>query len=122
MKKTTTIIYFLFLICFLCTAYSQDRKKDIIDGSLKETIYNKYKKAVWAFDKKDFDALFFEFFQKQNDTKIILTKEEFYIYTIKIAIYSEKYGMLYKDHKEEAKQTKKEWFDKKYSDYLESKK
>jgi hypothetical protein len=30
--------------------------------------------------------------------------------------------MLYKDHKTEAQQTKKEWFDKKYSDYLESKK
>jgi hypothetical protein len=123
MKKTVTkIIYFLLLIGSISAAFSQDKNTEAIDGAIKENIYHKYKKVVWAFDKKDFDALFFKFFQKQNDTNVMLTKEEFYSYTIKIAIYSEKYGMLYKDHKEEAQQTKKEWFDKKYSDYLESKK
>ncbi|WP_396170467.1 hypothetical protein [Flavobacterium sp.] len=123
MKKIIPIVTLvLFLSCSISDALAQDKKSVDIDGTLKESIYHKYKKEVWAFDKKDFDNLFFEFFQKQNDTNIKLTKEEFYTYTIKIAIYSEKYGMLYKDHKTEAQQTKKEWFDKKYSDYLESKK
>ena len=123
MKKLILIVSsILFLLCSTSTALAQDKKPIDMDSSLKESIYHKYKKEVWAFDKKDFDALFFEFFEKQNDQKTILAKEEFYTYTIKIAIYSEKYGMLYKDHKKEAQQTKKEWFDKKYSDYLESKK
>ena len=123
MKKLIPIVGSLFfLLCSTSTALAQDKKPTDMDSSFKEPIYYKYKKEVWAFDKKDFDALFFEFFQKQNDINIKLTKEEYYTYTIKIAIYSEKYGMLYKDHKKEAQQTKKEWFDKKYSDYLESKK
>ena len=123
MKKIISIVfYFAFLSCCISTTLAQDNKPLDIDVDIKESIYHKYKKEVWAFDKKDFDALFFEFFEKQNDQKTILTKEEFYTYTIKIAIYSEKYGMLYKDHKAEAQQTKKEWFDKKYSEYLESKK
>jgi hypothetical protein len=50
-----------------------------------------------------------------------LTKEEFYGYTIKIAIYSEKLGLLYKDQKEIAQQAKQEWFNKSYSEYLNSK-
>ena len=51
-----------------------------------------------------------------------ITKEEYYTYTIKIAIYSEKLGLLYKNKKDEANTTKQEWFDKNYSDYLTSKK
>ena len=66
-------------------------------------------------------TLFFEFFQKQNDNRITLTKEEFYGYTIKIAIYSEKLGLLYKDKKEMAQQAKQEWFNRSYSEYLNSK-
>ena len=123
MKKIKYIVvYIVFLSCSVSTALAQDKKTLDSDAIIKESIYHKYKKVVWAFDKKDFDALFFDFFQKQNDSNIQLTKEEFYTYTIKIAIYSEKYGMLYKNKKTEAQQTKKEWFDKKYSDYLESKK
>jgi hypothetical protein len=123
MKKIIPIVTLvLFLSCSISDALAQDKKPEDMDGPLKESIYHKYKKEVWTFDKKDFDNLFFEFFQKQNDTNIKLTKEEFYTYTIKIAIYSEKYGILYKNKKAEAQQTKKEWFDKKYYDYLESKK
>ena len=66
--------------------------------------------------------MFFEFFQKQSDSKITLTKEEYYTYTIKIAIYSEKLGLLYKDQKEESNKAKQEWFNKSYSEYLNSKK
>jgi hypothetical protein len=76
---------------------------------------------VRSYDKNDFDTLFFEFFTKQNDEKV-LTKDEFYTYTIKIAIYSEKLGMLYKDQKAEADKTKQEWFARSYQDYLNSKK
>jgi hypothetical protein len=88
----------------------------------KETLYAKYKNEVRAFDRKDFDDLFFEFFQKQGDSKLTLTKEEFYTYTIKIAIYSEKLGLLYKDKKEEAQQAKQDWFSKSYAEYLSTKK
>lgn len=123
MRKIIQITVFSFFI-FASTnhAFAQDKKSNDTDLDLKETLYSKYKKEVQAFDKKDFDALFFDFFQKQGDSKITLSKEEFYTYTIKIAIYSEKLGLLYKDQKEEAQRTKQEWFDKSYSDYLNSKK
>ena len=122
MKRIIQITIFTVLV--LCSAgntFGQDKVAVDPDGSLKQSLYVKYKREVQAFDKKDFDALFFDFFQKQNDNTITLTKEEFYTYTIKIAIYSEKLGLLYKDQKEEAQLTKQEWFDKKYSDYLNSK-
>lgn len=123
MKKIILIVSSIFfLLCSTSIALAQDKKPIDMDSTLKESIYHKYKKEVLAFNKKDFDTLFFEFFQKQNDANIKLSKEEYYTYTIKIAIYSEKHGMLYKNKKAEAQQTKKEWFDKKYSDYLEPKK
>ena len=92
-----------------------------MDGLLKETLYLKHKKEVLAYSMKEHDALFFEFFQKQND-KAVLTKKEYYTYTVKIAIYSEKLGLLYKDKKAEAERTKKEWLDRNYQDYLDTKK
>jgi hypothetical protein len=92
------------------------------DAQLKDDFYKKYKKEVQSYDKNNFDALFFEFFKKQKDQSVTLTQEEFYTYTIKIAIYSEKLGLLYKDQKEDAQRTKKEWFYKSYSDYLNYKK
>lgn len=123
MRKIIQIAVFYFLIfCATSHAFAQQNAISDPDIQIKETIYVKYKKTVQAFDKREFDTLFFEFFQKQNDEKIILTKEEYYTYTIKIAIYSEKLGLLYKDQKEIAQKTKQEWFDKSYSDYLNSKK
>ena len=101
---------------------AQEKTTNDPDSKVKEELYKKYKKEVQSYDKNDFDALFFEFFKKQKDQSITLTQEEFYIYTIKIAIYSEKLGLLYKDQKEDSQRTKKEWFDKSYSDYLNSKK
>ena len=122
MKRLIQItIFFFVLFCLTAAAFGQETSSADSDKPLKETLYTKYKNQVLAFDKKDFDNLFFEFFQKQNDTNLTLTKEEFYGYTIKIAIYSEKLGLLYKDQKEEAQRTKQEWFDKKYSEYLNSK-
>jgi hypothetical protein len=122
MKRLIQILIFSVLIfCSTANAFAQDKVSNDPDTQLKETIYTKYKKQVLSFDKNDFDNLFFEFFQRQNDNRITLTKEEFYGYTIKIAIYSEKLGLLYKDQKEIAQQAKQEWFNKSYSEYLNSK-
>ena len=114
------------IVCFIvfgvaAPVFGQEKKLALVDSQQKETLYLKYKKEVQAYSKKDFDALFFEFFQKQND-KTILTQEEYYTYTVKIAIYSEKLGLLYKDQKDEAQRAKQEWLDKNYQDYLHSKK
>jgi hypothetical protein len=131
-KKITRILFFTFLILAATTnvfaqessVSGQTKQKTTAteDFQLKETLYKKYKKEVQSYDKNDFDALFFEFFKKQRDKSLTLTKEEFYTYTIKIATYSEKLGFLYKDQKEVAQKTKQEWFDRSYSDYLNSKK
>lgn len=123
MKKYIQYSIFYFLLFGLsATVFCQEKKLNPVDGQQKETLYLKYKKEVQAYSKKDYDALFFEFFQKKNDSNITLTKEEYYTYTIKIAIYAEKLGLLYKDQKAEAEKTKQQWFDKNYQDYLNSKK
>ncbi|MES2747719.1 MAG: hypothetical protein V4648_05040 [Bacteroidota bacterium] len=122
MRKFFLIPMVCFILFGSTTAlFGQEKKLSLIDGQQKETLYLKYKKEVQAYSKKEFDALFFEFFQKQND-KTILTQEEYYTYTVKIAIYSEKLGLLYKDQKDEAQRTKQEWLDKNYQDYRHSKK
>lgn len=122
MKKVIQIVVFsLMMLCASINVFGQIKASNDPDIELKQTLYTKYKKQVLAYDKNDFDTLFFEFFQKQNDAKIKLTKEEFYTYTIKIAIYSEKLGLLYKNQKQESEKTKQEWFERSYSDYLKSK-
>lgn len=122
MKKLIQTAVFIFIIfCSTEKGFTQTVTSENSDNQIKELIYTKYKRQVLAFDKKEFDTLFFEFFQKQNDGKITLTKEEFYSYTIKIAIYAEKLGMLYKEQKEDAQRTKQEWFNRSYTEYLNSK-
>lgn len=123
MRKIIQIsLFYLLLFCSTGIALAQEKKSNDPDMQIKETLYAKYKNEVRAFDRRDFDDLFFEFFQKQGDSKLTLTKEEFYTYTIKIAIYSEKLGLLYKDKKEEAQQAKQDWFSKSYAEYLSTKK
>ena len=123
MRKIIQIsLFYLLLFCSTGIALAQEKKSNDPDMQFKETLYAKYKNEVRAFDRKDFDDLFFEFFQKQGDSKLTLTREEFYTYTIKIAIYSEKLGLLYKDKKEEAQQAKQDWFSKSYAEYLSTKK
>ena len=123
MKKTIQIAVVTLLFWIATgTSLAQEKPVNTADAQLKEELYKKYKKEVQSYDKNKFDVLFFEFFKKQKDKSITLTQEEFYTYTIKIAIYSEKLGLLYKDQKEESQRTKQEWFDKNYSDYLNSKK
>ncbi|TBX70639.1 hypothetical protein EZL74_02905 [Flavobacterium silvisoli] len=123
MNKVMRLPFFtLLFICCTNSVKVQAQTSADSDLQLKELLFRKYKREVQAYDKKKFDALFFEFFQKQKDQNSTLTKEEFYTYTTKIAAYSEKLGMLYKNQKEEAQRTKQEWLDKSYSDYLQSKK
>jgi len=121
-KKVENLLWVtLLFLCLSPTLAAQESTPTDPDSAFKETLYKKYKKEAQAFDKKEFDALFFEFFQKQKDPNSTLTKEEYYTYTVKIAAYSEKLGLLYKDQKEEAQRTKKEWLAKSYDDYLRSK-
>jgi len=123
MRKIIQIVVFYFIILgFSENSFAQEKASNDPDVQLKETLYAKFKREVTSYDKKKFDELFFEFFQKQNDTKTTLTKEEFYTYTIKIACYSEKLGLLYKDQKEESLKAKESWFNRSYADYLNSKK
>lgn len=123
MKKITRILFIALLFLAVAgSAFAQQQPASTEDAPLKEELYKKFKREVRAYDKNDFDALFFEFFKKQKDKTLTLTKEEFYSYTIKIAIYSEKLGLLYKDQKADADKTKQEWYDRSYSEYLNSKK
>lgn len=123
MKKIIQTAFFTFLFLVTSTPLlAQEKVSNDPDFKVKEELYKKYKKEVQGYDKNDFDALFFDFFKKQKDNSLTLTQEEYYTYTIKIAIYSEKLGLLYKDQKQESQRTKQEWFDKSYSDYLNSKK
>lgn len=70
---------------------------------------------------KEFDRLFFEFSDKKSNPNLVLTKEEFYKYTIQIAIFSDRLAALYPDQKEVAAENKKKWFAENYEDYLLSK-
>jgi hypothetical protein len=122
MKKIIQLSFYPLLFVCLSNHVSGQVKASIDnDIQLKEVLYKKHKREAQAYDKKEFDALFFEFFQKQKDEKLILAKDEFYTYTVKIAAYSEKLGLLYRDQKETAMKTKQEWLDKSYTEYLQSK-
>ncbi|MEZ7504232.1 hypothetical protein [Flavobacterium sp. Arc2] len=111
------LVSFFFLLFFLNSAFAQDKD----DAHLKEKIYNENKAKVLNFSMKDFDRLFFEFSNKKATTNLILTKEEFYRYTIQIAVFSDRLGVLYPEQKEMAEASKKKWFAESYEDYLLSK-
>lgn len=115
MKKIILILTLSLSINLLC---AQEKKVNTADALLKETIYNENKKKVINYSLKDFDALFFEFFQKKSNPDIVLTKEEFYTYTIKIAIFSDRLAVLYPKEKETAAKNKEKWFAENYEDYL----
>ena len=88
---------------------------------MKEEIYNENRVKVLNFSLKEFDAIFFEFFNKKANPNLVLTKVEFYTYTVQIAIFSDRLVALYPDQKEMAAENKKKWFAEKYEDYLLSK-
>ncbi|MBC5840849.1 MAG: hypothetical protein K2Y30_00085 [Flavobacteriaceae bacterium] len=118
MQKIIAVLVILFLSNL---SYAQKLKSKSADAELKEQIYNANKKIVINYSMKDFDALFFEFSDKKSDPNIILTKEEFYNYTIKIAAFSDRLAKLYPKEKEVAEASKKKWFAESYEDYLLSK-
>lgn len=92
------------------------------DSLQKVEYYNQYKLKVLNFTLKEFDALFFEFFTKKADPSLLLTKEEFYQYTVQLAIFSDRLVALYPTQKEIAAENKKKWLAESYENYLLGKK
>lgn len=119
-QQIVLMIYFIFGMSL--NVLSQVLNKSSDDNLIKEKIYKNARNQMLRFNKKQFDSLFFDYFQKSSRPDIILSKNEFYNYTVRIGIYSEKLGLLYKDKKNQALKSKKEWLDKNYQDYLNSKK
>ncbi|MFV8325761.1 hypothetical protein [Flavobacterium sp. ZS1P14] len=119
------IILVFFIMLFFMISHgalqAQEKAVDNSDTLLKEAIYKANKVKVSNFSLKQFDALFFEFFDKKANSNLVLTKEEFYKYTIQIAIFSDRLAALYPDQKEIAAENKKKWFAETYEDYLLSK-
>ena len=93
MNMTKIISIFLLLLTYTHIK-AQEIKVSSNDAILKELIYQKNKKKVSNYSMKQFDALFFEFFDKKANADLILTKEEFYEYTIQIAIFSDRLASL----------------------------
>ena len=120
MLRIKEIILVFFLLIFSVTK-AQEIKVNDNEFLLKEHIYEKNKKKVLNYSMKQFDALFFDFSSKKASATQLLTKEEFYNYTIQIAIFSERLASLYPEEKEIAEKNKKKWFAESYEDYLLSK-
>ena len=115
---------FSVMLFFTFSFWSVNAQEKIVSDNdilLKETIYNENRVKVLNFSLKEFDALFFEFFDKKSNLNLVLTKEEFYKYTIQIAVFSDRLAALYPDQKEIAAENKKKWFAENYEDYLLSK-
>ena len=124
MNKMKLIQLFSVMLFFTFSFWSVNAQEKIVsdnDMLLKETIYNENRVKVLNFSLKEFDALFFEFFDKKSNLNLVLTKEEFYKYTIQIAVFSDRLAALYPDQKEIATENKKKWFAENYEDYLLSK-
>jgi hypothetical protein len=118
MKK----IILLFIVFVAANSlFAQPKKANRADDELKETIYIANKTKVLNYSMKDFEKLFFEFNEKKFNQNILLTKEEFYTYTVKIAIFSDRLATLYPKEKEVAAESKKKWLSESYEDYLLSK-
>lgn len=118
MKK---IIIIVGLLVSLTSTFAQEKKANSIDDLLKDSIYNENKTKVLNYSMGDFEKLFFEFNEKKFDPNILLTKEEFYNYTVKIAAFSDRLAALYPKEKEVAAKNKKKWLSESYEDYLLSK-
>ncbi len=108
------------LFLFLATSGMWAQEANTEDLDLRLELQKKYKNEVLNYSKDKFDALFFDYFSKTAEEAPLLTKEEYYTYTVKISIYNERLGRLYKDQKAVAEKSKEEWFGKRYSDYLAS--
>lgn len=121
MNRIKLIQLFSVMILFTLSLWSvnaQQKKESGNDMLLKETIFNENRVKVLNFSLKEFDALFFEFFDKKSNPSLVLTKEEYYKYTIQIAAFSDRLAALYPAQKEIAAANKKKWFAETYEDYL----
>ena len=124
MNRIKLIQLFSATLFFTLSFWSVNAQEKTVSGNdmlLKETIYNENRVKVLNFSLKEFDALFFEFFDRKSNPNLVLTKEEFYSYTIQIATFSDRLAALYPDQKEIAAESKKKWFAENYEDYLLSK-
>ncbi|WKL47073.1 hypothetical protein Q1W71_19180 [Flavobacterium pectinovorum] len=102
-------------------AYAQNKKLSVDDQLLQDSIYKSNKKKVLNFSMKEFDSLFFEYFSSKNNPDLILSKTEFYTYTVQIATFSDRLAKLYPDQKEVAEQNKEKWLSESYEEYLDYK-
>ncbi|MHC0439908.1 hypothetical protein [Flavobacterium sp. 3-210] len=122
MTRFLKIFAFFLLILFInSNLYAQTQKLPLDDLLLQDSIYKSNKKKVLNFSLKEFDTLFLEFFNRKQDPNIVLTKTEFYTYTVQIATFSDRLASLYPDQKEVAAQNKQQWLSENYQDYLEYK-
>ena len=102
-------------------AYAQNKKLSVDDQLLQDSIYKSNKKKVLNFSMKEFDSLFFEYFSSKNNPDLVLSKTEFYTYTVQIATFSDRLAKLYPEQKEVAAKNKEQWLSESYEDYLQFK-
>ena len=122
MRYIIQIIVYTFLIFTISlNMNAQTKKLSAEDQILQDSLYQSNRKKVLNFSMKEFDTLFFEFFTKKNNPDILLTKTEYYNYTVQIAAFSDRLARLYPDQKEVASQNKEQWLSESYEDYLEYK-
>ena len=122
MRKLLKLIFICFLIFSINdSVYSQVKKLSVADQLLQDSIYKSNKKKVLNFSIKEFDELFFEYFNRKNDPNVLLTKTEFYSYTVQIATFSDRLAHLYPDQKEVAATNKEKWLSESYEEYLQYK-
>lgn len=122
MRTLVKIVFLFFFVFFVSeNTLAQSKKLSLDDQILRDSLYHINKKKILNFSIKDFDKLFFEFFNKKNDSAILLTKTEFYNYTVQIAAFSDRLAKLYPDQKEVAEKNKENWLSENYEDYLEYK-
>lgn len=101
--------------------HAQTKKLSIEDQLIQDSIYKSTKKKVLNFSMKEFDSLFFEYFNRKSDPNIVLTKNEFYNYTVQIATFSDRMAILYPDQKQVAAQNKEKWLSESYEEYMQYK-
>ncbi|WP_394776361.1 hypothetical protein [Flavobacterium sp.] len=112
------VLLFSLIIIINESSYAQVKKLYIDDQLLQDSIYKSNKKKVLNFSMKEFDTLFFEYFKRKNDANVVLTKKDFYTYTVQIATFSDRLSTLYPEEKEVAAQNKEKWLSESYEDYL----
>nr|WP_315220007.1 hypothetical protein [uncultured Flavobacterium sp.] len=119
-------LFFIFLSLAMVIAvcnitYGQAKQLSADDKVIQDSIYKVNKEKVMDFSMKDFEELFLNYFHKRNDTKNVLTKTDFYTYTVQISMYYDRLGILYPGQKQVVEENKERWLAKSYEDYLQYK-